>query len=628
MRSALSTSQLFVSANAAATPEATQALPEAPDAPRQPFSKFMDQAASASSMSFAPGQVHVPKALADHEIVDAAKTQDFPRPSDQDVPSNLHLAESLTVSPPFASTSLNVFPSAPSAHETEGQLADVGSENTEQANAESISILSIESHAIDRFPSDPTSRSISEVNDQEPSLASRRIRDDKLQQNEGQQNTSPADPNLLSKSNFESPTATSSVNALAFDLPSSDSSPLARTDPDATKKTSQESHSQNTAGNSLPSADANRQDPNGQTVNRVEQPTDTNSQSTALEPSVSIVGDSIESNQIQSDDADTKLTAVDDSILPTQVERQIRERTSSALRHDQSTPNAAAIHSASKQASGTKDEPTQQGLVPSTENSEGDSAESPSARVTDRPISEQPNAPGKNGSSAFNQSNDVASTEKLPEQPQSGGPLKTEQFGSSEVSSMENLSHEPSAASHNIASDRDTTAQAAILQANDTSTASSRSAASSTIDANSLVNAPANSAARSVTQQAAAAVAHVIESIDGKSKTMSFNLEPADLGKLTIQITQSSEAIAAQIIASELASSDLISAQKESLQDALSELGFDDASVDVSHGGHASQDREEKSPQQKSAHTFSFPQNQMGPSLNSTTSRSGLDIVA
>jgi flagellar hook-length control protein FliK len=163
---------------------------------------------------------------------------------------------------------------------------------------------------------------------------------------------------------------------------------------------------------------------------------------------------------------------------------------------------------------------------------------------------------------------------------------------------------------------------------NDITLPASTTTAQSTVEATGLVGGMENASATSLTDQTVAAVATVIESSDGKSRTMSFNLEPADLGKLTIQITQSGEAIAAQIIASELASSDLLSAQKETLQETLSELGFDDASVDVSHDSQTSRDDKETSSQQNAARSFTFSANQMAPLTPTISSGNGLDIVA
>jgi flagellar hook-length control protein FliK len=89
---------------------------------------------------------------------------------------------------------------------------------------------------------------------------------------------------------------------------------------------------------------------------------------------------------------------------------------------------------------------------------------------------------------------------------------------------------------------------------------------------------------RDITEQVVSAVTQVIESADGPAvKTMFLELNPADLGRLKIQVEQTAESVAAHIIASEIVSSDLLASKKEALLEALSNLGFADASVDISH---------------------------------------------
>jgi flagellar hook-length control protein FliK len=89
---------------------------------------------------------------------------------------------------------------------------------------------------------------------------------------------------------------------------------------------------------------------------------------------------------------------------------------------------------------------------------------------------------------------------------------------------------------------------------------------------------------RGITEQVVSAVTQVIESADGSAvKTMFLELNPADFGRLKIQVEQTAESVAAHIIASEIVSSDLLASKKEALLEALSNLGFADASVDISH---------------------------------------------
>ncbi|MGB7344993.1 MAG: flagellar hook-length control protein FliK [Pirellulaceae bacterium] len=136
------------------------------------------------------------------------------------------------------------------------------------------------------------------------------------------------------------------------------------------------------------------------------------------------------------------------------------------------------------------------------------------------------------------------------------------------------------------------------------------------------------SASHIVTQQASAAMAHVLESSDGKSKTMQFDLHPAELGKLTIQITQSGEAIAAQIIASEILSSEVLAAQKASLQESLSNLGFEQASVDISHDSESFRQQQEDKQTFTTKPTSNFKTAPVVVQSGARSSSPGLNILA
>ncbi len=99
-----------------------------------------------------------------------------------------------------------------------------------------------------------------------------------------------------------------------------------------------------------------------------------------------------------------------------------------------------------------------------------------------------------------------------------------------------------------------------------------------------------------VTKQVVTAMREIVDSSDGSTtRTVSLELHPEELGHLKIHIEQTAEAIATQIIASELISSDLLTNQKDALLEALTDLGFEDASVDISHD-----ERSQSSPQQDS----------------------------
>lgn len=131
-----------------------------------------------------------------------------------------------------------------------------------------------------------------------------------------------------------------------------------------------------------------------------------------------------------------------------------------------------------------------------------------------------------------------------------------------------------------------------------------------------------------VTRQVVTAMKEVVNLIDGSStRTVSLELHPQELGHLKIHIEQTAEAIATQIIASELISSDLLTNQKDALLEALADLGFESTSVDISHD-----ERPQSSPQQDSSKQRlgkSFAQNDSdstGQRMSVPTSN-GLNIV-
>jgi hypothetical protein len=77
------------------------------------------------------------------------------------------------------------------------------------------------------------------------------------------------------------------------------------------------------------------------------------------------------------------------------------------------------------------------------------------------------------------------------------------------------------------------------------------------------------------------------------SKIISLDLQPAELGHLTIRVEQTAESISAQIVAAEQISTELLLSQKEILLQSLSQAGIENATVDIMHreqGSHSFQD--------------------------------------
>ncbi|QEG23360.1 flagellar hook-length control protein FliK [Mariniblastus fucicola] len=72
---------------------------------------------------------------------------------------------------------------------------------------------------------------------------------------------------------------------------------------------------------------------------------------------------------------------------------------------------------------------------------------------------------------------------------------------------------------------------------------------------------------------------------DEASQTISLTLHPAELGQLQITIEQTSDQMVAQITASDFNSTEMLLQEKDFLLESLSELGFGETSLDISHGG-------------------------------------------
>ncbi|MEO1528513.1 MAG: flagellar hook-length control protein FliK [Planctomycetota bacterium] len=84
-------------------------------------------------------------------------------------------------------------------------------------------------------------------------------------------------------------------------------------------------------------------------------------------------------------------------------------------------------------------------------------------------------------------------------------------------------------------------------------------------------------------EQVVAAVHQTLNSGEGSTeKAIFLELQPPELGRLRIRVEQGIDSIATHIVASEASSGDLLSSRRDTLQDALSDLGFGEASVDIS----------------------------------------------
>lgn len=132
-------------------------------------------------------------------------------------------------------------------------------------------------------------------------------------------------------------------------------------------------------------------------------------------------------------------------------------------------------------------------------------------------------------------------------------------------------------------------------------------------------------------EQVVAAVHQTLNSPEGSTeKAIFLELQPPELGRLRIRVEQGADSIATHIVASEASSGDLLSSRRDSLQDALSDLGFGEASVDISSSedGQFFDDREFDQRQNNgSTHSYSRESERPEP-IESRESDSGLNIIA
>ena len=103
-------------------------------------------------------------------------------------------------------------------------------------------------------------------------------------------------------------------------------------------------------------------------------------------------------------------------------------------------------------------------------------------------------------------------------------------------------------------------------------------------------NSPIPDLGRVVTQRVSETMIQEIQ-VGGKNdvKQMTLHLHPEELGKLTLQVGWESESIVAKIVASELATSEMLNRDKGWLMDSLQANGLEFESFEVSYGGSTNQ---------------------------------------
>ena len=79
-------------------------------------------------------------------------------------------------------------------------------------------------------------------------------------------------------------------------------------------------------------------------------------------------------------------------------------------------------------------------------------------------------------------------------------------------------------------------------------------------------------------------VKRVVLETNSDQKSMRVEIRPRDLGFMTIQVDQSSEKMVAEIVATEIVTVEMLVHEKNYLLEALSDLGFADAQLDIRYG--------------------------------------------
>ena len=111
------------------------------------------------------------------------------------------------------------------------------------------------------------------------------------------------------------------------------------------------------------------------------------------------------------------------------------------------------------------------------------------------------------------------------------------------------------------------------------------------------------------------------------TQTVSLTLNPPELGQIQINVEQSADQLIAHIIATEFNSSELLLQEKDLLMEALGELGYDETSLDISHGNSDESDpgqEQENALPKKYANSKTIEQH----SVQVTREVTGVDFIA
>lgn len=114
---------------------------------------------------------------------------------------------------------------------------------------------------------------------------------------------------------------------------------------------------------------------------------------------------------------------------------------------------------------------------------------------------------------------------------------------------------------------------------------------------------------------------------DDSLQTISIELHPAELGELLVRVEMGPDKLVAQILAAEFAAAELLLNEKDFLLEALSDLGFDEASLDISHGETTAEHGDDQSDGKTLAQSKQ-ESNQVDGTDSWRKSTTGIDVIA
>ena len=117
---------------------------------------------------------------------------------------------------------------------------------------------------------------------------------------------------------------------------------------------------------------------------------------------------------------------------------------------------------------------------------------------------------------------------------------------------------------------------------------------------------------------------------DGRGKSISIELHPAELGSLQIEVRQVADGWEARIIAGRLGTGELLNAHREQLTASMQNLGMESIDLEISHQRDESQSSESgQSQQQRSQQRrYRTPELELTNTPAKQDASTGLNIIA